>query len=313
MTYKELMIKSLTDLLEDGETLMHPIYGILNQGNIQNYGYFGFTKTHLLIALISGKQVTYTTRIPLDIKSVRIKQSLIFKQYEIDIGFHYGTPCKIMASPKVMMIDSQVENMPLFLQFLQSKVTEKQAAEFEEVSGEKIRWQYFNTFIYAMLALFPMPLIIIANVGLKDNSFDFSGFIESIPAALPVWIVLLAPFICLSLLNRFFFGKIVCVVNEKGLFVENGLIRWNDIQRITYHPEISGRYKLSYTYATVFVKPSGKAEYALEVMHFPLYGLRKIKKYNPDVKIQLGKNGLFTILFVALTPTLIALILPWLR
>lgn len=57
MTYKDLMIKSLTDLLEDGETLMHPIYGILNQGNIQFYGYFGFTQTHLLIALVSGIQI----------------------------------------------------------------------------------------------------------------------------------------------------------------------------------------------------------------------------------------------------------------
>ena len=287
---------------------MHPIYGILHQGNMQNYGYFGFTKSHLLIALISGKQVTYTTRIPLDIKCVRIKQSSIFKQYEIDIHFHYGTPCKITASPKVVMIDSQTENMPLFLQYLQSQAPQERAVDSQEVSGEKIRWQYFNTFIYVMLAFLPMPLII-----MKGNGFDLSGVLEAIPVALAVFIVLLAPFILLSLLNRFFFGKIVAVVSEKGLFVDDQLIRWNDIQRITYHPEISGRYKLSYTYATVFVKPSGKAEYTLEVLHFPLYGLKKIKKYNPDIKIRLGKNGLFTILFVALTPTVIALILPWLR
>ena len=90
MTYKELMIEALTDLLEDDETLMHPIYGLLNQGNTQYYGYFGFTEHYLLIALVSvtGKQITYTTRVPLDIKSIRVKQTAIFKQFVIDIAFN---------------------------------------------------------------------------------------------------------------------------------------------------------------------------------------------------------------------------------
>ena len=120
MTYKELMIKSLTDLLEEGETLMHPIYGLLNQGNMQYFGYFGFTKNHLLIALVSeiGKQITYTIRIPLDIKSIKIKQTKLLKQVVIDISFNDGAPCQITASPKVLTIDSQKENLPQFLNYL---------------------------------------------------------------------------------------------------------------------------------------------------------------------------------------------------
>ena len=120
MTYKELMFEALTDLLEDDETLMHPIYGLLNQGNTQYYGYFGFTEHYLLIALVSGtgKHITYTTRVPLDIKSIRVKQTAIFKQFVIDITFNEGAPCRITASPKVLTIDTQKENLPSFLEHL---------------------------------------------------------------------------------------------------------------------------------------------------------------------------------------------------
>ena len=35
MTYKELMIKSLSGLLKEGETLLHPIYGIIDKSGEQ--------------------------------------------------------------------------------------------------------------------------------------------------------------------------------------------------------------------------------------------------------------------------------------
>ena len=77
MTAKERMIYALSDMLQNGEKLMHPIYGLLVQGGRQYYGYFGFTEKFLLIALISGKTVTDTIRVPLDINSVKINPSII--------------------------------------------------------------------------------------------------------------------------------------------------------------------------------------------------------------------------------------------
>ena len=50
MTAKERMICALSDMLQNGETLMYPIYGLLVQGGRQYYGYFGFTEKFLLIA-----------------------------------------------------------------------------------------------------------------------------------------------------------------------------------------------------------------------------------------------------------------------
>ena len=44
MTYQELMMKSLTDLLEEGETLQYPIYATLMQKNKHWFGYFRLTE-----------------------------------------------------------------------------------------------------------------------------------------------------------------------------------------------------------------------------------------------------------------------------
>ncbi len=310
MTYKDLMVKSLTDLLVSGETLIHPIYGVLNQGNKQYYGFFGFTKKYLLIALMSGKQITYITRIPLDIKSIRIKQTAVFKQFVIDIAFNDGAPCSITASPKVLMIDSQKDNLPQFLNYLKSKSPVNRETELKDSDGKKIRWQYFNTFIYVMLAFFPMSLVVIIVMGLKENNLDLVEMLEAIPTALIIWGVFLVPLIILSLLNRFLFGKIVGVVRDDGLLLENNFITWKQIQKITFNPSISSRFKVSYTYASFFIKSDSETEYTFDIMHFPMYGLRKIKKYNPEIKIKLGKDGFFTILFIALLPTLISIIIP---
>lgn len=310
MTYKELMVKSLTDLLEDNEALMHPIYGILNQGNTQHYGFFSFTKSHLLIALMSGKQITYTARIPLDIKSIKIKQTAIFKQFVIDIAFNNGAPCRITASPRVLMIDSQKDNLPQFINYLKSKSPKKEKNKLKDSCGKKIRWQYFNTFIYAMISFFPMPLVMIAVRGLKENNFNLAETTKLIPMALTVWGIFLVPSIILSLFNRFLFGKIVGVVHDDGILLENNFITFEQIQKITFNPHFPSRFKTSYTYASFFIKSNAKAEYTVDIMHFPIYGLRKIKKYKPEIEIKLSKDGLITILFVALLPTLISIIIP---
>lgn len=310
MTYKDLMIKSLTDLLEDGETLMHPIYGILNQGNIQFYGYFGFTQTHLLIALVSGKQITYTTRIPLDIKSTRIKQTAVFKQFVIDIAFKDGAPCNITASPKVLMIDSQTDNLPQFLNYLKSKSPKNQETELKDSKGKKIRRQYFNTFILCNASFFPMPLVMIIVMGLRENNLDLAEMIQAIPTVLIIWGAFLAPFIILSLLNRFLFGKIVGVVRDDGLLLENNFIPWKQIQKITFNPSISSRFNASYTYASLLIKSDTETEYTIDMIHFPIYGLKRIKKCKPEIKIEWGKDGFFTILFIALMPTLLSIIIP---
>ena len=74
------MTEALSAILHKGETLMHPIFGTVTKGEVQLFAYFAFTETHFLIAyLTSGDKITGTERIPLDIKSVKIKKTKLIK------------------------------------------------------------------------------------------------------------------------------------------------------------------------------------------------------------------------------------------
>ena len=123
MTYNELMIQSLSDLLESNEVLKFPIYGTFLQKNKHWFGFFGLTDDHLLIALLEGSSqiISWTSRIPLDIKAVRVKKSLIPSQYKVRIEFHEGAPCNIRVSKKVYGIQNQEENLSGFIRYIQEK------------------------------------------------------------------------------------------------------------------------------------------------------------------------------------------------
>ena len=147
MANDQHMIETLSGMLQDGETLMHPIFGYIKYNGFQQFAYFGLTETNFLVACLSGENVTDTMRIPLNITSVQMKKSKLFKEYTISILFEKGKAYTICAFPKVLKVKSQEENFPLFLKLLKSKA-KKQAKTFEEIEGPKIRWQYFNTYIY---------------------------------------------------------------------------------------------------------------------------------------------------------------------
>ena len=309
MKFKDFMIKSLTDLLEEGETLGCPFYGILNQGNSQFFGYFGLTQTHLLIALVSefGNQITYTTRIPLDIKSVKSKQTAILKQYVIDISFNDGPPCRITASPKVLSIGSQKENLLDFIAVLDRISSQNQQIMLKDSDGEKIRRQYLNVVIYTGLFIAYMVVVLLAAVALATRSFSFADTL----VAIPLTIMFLSPFIVLSLLNRFLFGKIVCVICDDGILLENNIIAWENIKKISLEPNTafltSRSRNIKYTCATVDIKSNKSDEYSIDILHFPQYGLKKIKKLHPEIEIDWGTKRLMKLVAFGLSIPLISI------
>ncbi len=312
MTYKELMFESLTGLLEENEELMYPIYGLLNQGNTQYYGYFGFTDHYLLIALLSGigKQITYTTRVPLDIKSIKVKQTAIFKQYVIDITFNEGAPCRITAAPKVLTVDTQKENLPSFLEHLYTIAPKTKQLELKRFSGEKIHTQYFNYILGVFLSFVPMvPIMILILEWKESGEWLFgeliSAFLKALPIMVLIWGVVLLPLILLAILNRFCFGKVICVLDDKGIHTENDLILWTDIKGVSFEAAMYSRFRYSPSCATFSIKNAG--EYEFDIIHFPFYGLRKIKRYCPGISVKVHNKG--WLVFMALCPTIIAIVL----
>ena len=121
----EMMIKSLSDMLEGNETLMYPLYGTLQMDDRNIFGFFGLTHRYLLIAVLDyGFQtINSTRRIPLKLKEVKVKRTLIPSQRKIHIEFSKGgNPCVIRVSKKPQGFPNQAENLAGFIEFLQNKI-----------------------------------------------------------------------------------------------------------------------------------------------------------------------------------------------
>ena len=120
MTYEELMMQSLSALLENDESLYCPIYGTLIQDKIHYFGFFALTDHCLLNALLNGsrKEIAWSIRVPLDVKEVNIKKCLFPGQHIITINFNEGEPCKIRVSEKVYGIKNQAANLAAFIHFI---------------------------------------------------------------------------------------------------------------------------------------------------------------------------------------------------
>ncbi|MBR2907098.1 MAG: hypothetical protein IKC26_03540 [Clostridia bacterium] len=313
MTAEERMMQALSDMLEDGEALIHPIYGSLVQGGRQYYGYFGFTEDFLLVALVSGKTVTDTIRVPLDISSVKIKKNIFLNEHVIDISFNEGAPCRITAFPKVLAIHSQKENLPGFLSYLKSKEPGGTAPELNQINGIKIRRQYFNFILYVFLAmLLPIiPMIFILECE-KQNASLWNSWhlLWSITAeSLPMIGAFILPLLLLSVCSKYIFGKTIAVVEQKGLYLENAFIPWEDIKAVEYNATRASRLNFRAAYITVTVAPAGKREFRVEVSGFTLYGLRQLKKHLPRRAVRWAKGELAFTIVLALLPTVIFLLI----
>ena len=311
MANDQHMIETLSGMLQDGETLMHPIFGYIKYNGFPQFAYFGLTENHFLIACLSDKNVTDTKRIPLNIASVQIKKSKLLKEYTINILFEKGKPYTICAFPKVLKVKSQEENFPLFLKLLKNNA-KKQALTLDELGGEKIRWQYFNTYIYIMFAFLPAIPVMIIMQELRKGNFDIWKcqviLLWAMSVIAVIYGIFIGPFIILSIFNRFTFGKILGVINEDTLFLENREISIKDIVKIIYQPRGMSRSKISFSYATFVVQLNKNDTESFDVIHFPIYGLRKIKKYNKEIKLSCDKY----IWFLILCPTVIFAVLGFL-
>ena len=67
----------------------------------------------------SSKKIGWISRIPLDIKSVQVKKTLIPFQYKIHIEFKEGSPCDLRVSKKVVGIGQQEANLSGFIKYIQ--------------------------------------------------------------------------------------------------------------------------------------------------------------------------------------------------
>lgn len=181
--------------------------------------------------------------------------------------------------------------------------------KLENLHGKKIRRLYLSPFIYTFLSFLPMIPIMYLISDLKENKFVFSEFCKNMVELFLCFFIFIVFFAFLSLLNRLFFGKIIAVLNDDGIYLENTFLSLGNIQKIEYTPHYITKSPNGKTFATFFVKTPENPEYSIDVLHFPLYALFKIKKYNPEIEIKLSKDGIFNIWFCILMPIVLSVII----
>ena len=198
--------------------------------------------------------------------------------------------------------------------------------KLKSIPGEKIRRQYFNVAIYPLL-LFVLLVLTMCMItwfgnGTRDEKIEDMA---SLMVALLCLAVPLLPLIVLSILNRFYFGRVICVLNEKGLYFADGfvdedvffkadgnvrMIKWEHIRKVAYEPDgfhFSAHGSGCRNCAYITTKPY-KKEIVAEVNHAPFMLLRKMKKYCPNAKYGFTGFGWFLVALYALLPTVMAIL-----
>lgn len=169
------------------------------------------------------------------------------------------------------------------------------------LSGTKIRCQYFNIPIYFLLWIDLGLLCIWVTDYILGAEFTSHTLTVTI-VSLSINSALLPPLLVLSLLNRFVFGKVICVVDDQGLYYKDGLIRWSEIKKAEYHPDFPSavfRQIFCCNSLHLTIQPFQK-ELCLELDHAPFLLLRIIKKHCPGIRCKISRWGYIMILGVSL-------------
>ncbi len=178
---------------------------------------------------------------------------------------------------------------------------------FQNAAGKKIRMQYFTApLVILAFCMFFVPystLVFTISMG----NFELLKWLSDTLISLEVCIVFSLPFIILSCLNRRFFGKTVCVLDERGVSSRDGFIKWESIVKIEYEIDFPSRTGPRFCRAVIYTKGT-----CITLLHAPLYFLRQVKKYHPGIDAKVSKNSkwllVFTVVATALIPLLIILL-----
>ncbi len=173
-----------------------------------------------------------------------------------------------------------------------------------DLIGVRVRRQYFNLPIYMFLLIFLLIVESFAVISLFEGNFNFEFWIEDVVLKSLITLgIFVTPCIFLSTLNRFFFGKIVCVLNEEGIHYKDGLIKWSDIKCIEYSITAMSRQHFQTAYVDVVCINT-----TIRIKSVPLYIFSLVKKFNADIKTKHDKTIWVLLTVVIIIPLVCSLL-----
>ncbi len=151
-----------------------------------------------------------------------------------------------------------------------------------EIEGVRIRRQYFGFLVVGFLATGFLTAEIMAISALKDGSFTLLRWCAELLTVLFVILIFLLPCLLLLFLNRHFFGRTVCVFDERGIHYKDGFIPWERITALEYHITHTSRHRFRPSYVDVIC-----GEERIIVKSMPLYALRIARSFRPALKTKI--------------------------
>jgi hypothetical protein len=174
--------------------------------------------------------------------------------------------------------------------------------DLKEIDGIKFRIMWSTRILYFMLGITVWITIVVQIGSLLKYGFMMKSYDELVPLVVMYVVVLLLA----SYLNRKFLGKIVAVINEKGIYTKNGVIPWSKIKEIRYNTQnpLSRTSDPYERYCSLTVTTSHKEH---KILHAPHMMIRYIKRYVPKVKVK-RDNELIGMILISLGVSVFVLI-----
>ena len=152
-----------------------------------------------------------------------------------------------------------------------------------------------------VLAVWVVVFELITCIPLFDGNFNVEKWTEQVLVSVMVAGIDLVLCVGLSVLNRFFFGEIVCVLNEDGIHHKDRLVKWNDILGVEYTVTHVARFYFRPAYVDVVCKNE-----TIRIASVPLYMLSLAKKFNPNIKIKRDVTPLVIAAAILIIPIIIS-------
>lgn len=166
------------------------------------------------------------------------------------------------------------------------------------VNGTKVRWQFFTVPFIMHLALMATIPIIFLIVSIQQGTFTFLKWTQEVINIVSVTLFLCTPWLILMFLNRFCFGKIICIITDKGIHTNEGFISFNDILKVEYEISNQKRYVFSSDRCNRALIYTNNG--VITLIHAPLYMLSSIKKHKENIKTGFSKESKIRILLIVL-------------
>lgn len=170
----------------------------------------------------------------------------------------------------------------------------------KDITGKKIRRQYFNVpliILYDIMLFVPYTIFV---VDLMTGKFAPYDFLSDLWISIWVCFCFSLPILLLRTLNKHFFGRIICVFNEEGIYyADKKKLRWETIKKIEYAIGSNPRRTIIYT----------QGGWRIVLEHTPMYIVSRIKKYRKEIDVRV--SGVTSLLKVILIFAAIELVCPF--